>query len=87
MSKIQDFIHNDIKEHPEAKKEYEQVSLNLDTSVLIREMRVELGMTQKEFAKYVGKPQSTIRNIEAGLMNAPVELIDAITKAAHSKRY
>lgn len=50
-------------------------------------MRVELGMTQKEFAKYVGKPQSTIRNIEAGLMDAPVELIDAITKAAHSKRY
>lgn len=44
-------------------------------------------MTQKEFAKYVGKPQSTIRNIEAGLMDAPVELIDAITKAAHSKRY
>lgn len=54
MSKIQDFIQNDIKEHPEVKKEYEQVSLNLDASVLIREMRDDLGMTQKEFAKYVG---------------------------------
>ena len=40
MSKIQNFIQNDIREHPEAKKEYEQVSLNLDASVLIREMRL-----------------------------------------------
>lgn len=47
MSKIQDFIQNDIKEHPEVKKEYEQVSLNLDASVLIREMRDDLGMTQR----------------------------------------
>lgn len=85
MSKIQDFIQNDIKEHPEVKKEYEQVSLNLDASVLIREMRDDLGMTQKEFAKYVGKPQSTIGRIEAGSMNVSIGLIDEIANAAHRK--
>ena len=85
MSKIQDFIQNDIKEHPEVKKEYEQVSLNLDASVLIREMREDLGMTQKEFAKYVGKHQSTIGRIEAGSMNVSIGLIDEIANAAHRK--
>lgn len=85
MSKIQNFIQNDIREHPEAKKEYEQVSLNLDASVLIREMREDLGMTQKEFAKYVGKPQFTIGRIEAGSMNVSIGLIDEIANAAHRK--
>ena len=85
MSKIQNFIQNDIREHPEAKKEYEQVSLNLDASVLIREMREDLGMTQKEFAKYVGKSQSTIGRIEAGSMNVSIGLIDEIANAAHRK--
>ena len=85
MSKIQNFIQNDIREHPEAKKEYEQVSLNLDASVLIREMRDDLGMTQKEFAKYVGKPQFTIGRIEAGSMNVSIGLIDEIANAAHRK--
>lgn len=48
-------------------------------------MRDDLGMTQKEFAKYVGKPQSTIGRIEAGSMNVSIGLIDEIANAAHRK--
>ena len=33
MSKIQDFIKEDIKKHPELKKEYEQTSRNLDEAM------------------------------------------------------
>lgn len=33
MSKIQDFIKEDIKKHPELKKEYEKTSRDLDEAV------------------------------------------------------
>ena len=46
-------------------------------------MRDDLNMTQKEFAKYVGKPQSTIGRIEAGSMNVSMGLINEIATAAH----
>lgn len=83
MSKIQDFIKKDIKEHPELKKDYEQASLNLDAAVLVRKMREDLDMTQKEFAKYVGKPQSTIGRIESGSMNVSIGLLNEIANGAH----
>ncbi|OYR88170.1 helix-turn-helix domain-containing protein [Lactobacillus taiwanensis] len=83
MSKIQEFIRDDIRKNPELKEQYEQVNLNLDASILVREMREDLGMTQKEFAKFVGKPQSTIGRIEAGSMNVSIGLINEIANAAH----
>lgn len=39
MSKIQEFIIEDIRKNPELKEQYEQVNLNLDDSILVREMR------------------------------------------------
>lgn len=39
MSKIQKFIREDIRKIPELKEQYEQVNLNLDASILVREMR------------------------------------------------
>lgn len=83
MSKIQEFIRDDIRKNPELKEQYEQVNLNLDASILVREMREDLGMTQKEFAKFVGKPQSTIGRIEVGSMNVSIGLINEIANAAH----
>ena len=83
MSKIQDFIKKDIIEHPELKKEYEQTSLDLDAAILIKDMREDLGMTQKEFARYVGKPQSTIGRIESGSMNVSWGLLNEIARNAN----
>lgn len=83
MSKIQEFIKKDTEKHPELKKEYEQVSLNLDAAVLVKDMREDLGMTQKEFAQYVNKPQSTIGRIEAGSMNVSIGLLNEIANNAH----
>lgn len=69
MSKIKDFIKKDIEKNPKLKEQYEQVGLNLDAAVLVKDMREDLDMTQAEFAKYVGKPQSTIGRIEAESIN------------------
>ena len=83
MSKIQNFIKKDIEKNPKLKKKYEQASLNLDAAVLVKDMRKDLGMTQVEFAKYVGKPQSTIGRIEAGNMNVSIGLLNEIANRAH----
>lgn len=48
----------------------------------MRDMREDLGMTQKEFSKYVDKPQSTINRIESGAMNVTVGLLDEIVTSA-----
>lgn len=85
MSKIQDFIKEDIKKNPKLSKDYDQVSLNLDAAILVKDMREDLGMTQKEFSKYVGKPQSTIGRIEAGSMNVSIGLLNEIANRAHRK--
>lgn len=83
MSKIKDFIKKDIEKNPKLKEEYDQVGLNLDAAVLVKDMREDLDMTQAEFAKYVGKPQSTIGRIEAGSMNVSIGLLNEIAVGAH----
>ncbi|WP_236694824.1 helix-turn-helix domain-containing protein [Lactobacillus kefiranofaciens] len=38
---------------------------------------------EKEFARYVGKPQSTISRIESGSMNVSIGLLNEIANSAH----
>lgn len=83
MSFIDKYIDKKIKEDPSLEKEFAQTDLNLNASVMVRDMRDDLGMTQKEFAKYVGKPQSTISRIESGSMNVSMGLLNEIANAAH----
>ena len=40
MSKIQDFIKEDIKKHPELKKEYERESRDLDATISEKTLKV-----------------------------------------------
>lgn len=83
MSFIDNYIQKDIKKNPKLAKEYQRKSLNLDAAVMVRDMRDDLGMSQKEFAKYVGKPQSTIARIESGSMNVSIGLLSDIADATH----
>lgn len=48
------------------------------TSVLLKNLRLELGLSQSEFAKRVGKPQSTIARIETGAMIPTIKLLSEI---------
>ena len=83
MSFADRYIAKKIKENPALKSEFEQEDLNLKASILVRDMRDDLGMSQQEFSKYVGKPQSTISRIESGSMNVTVGLLSEIATAAH----
>lgn len=83
MSFIDKYIDKKVKENPKLKKHFEQTDLNLNAAVIVRDMRDDLGMTQKEFAEYVGKPQSTISRIESESMNVSIGLLNEIANSAH----
>ena len=78
MSKIQDFIKQDINTNPSLKEEYKKVSISLDLAILVRKKRDELGMTTKKFAEYLEVSESTTKNIEAGTMTVPANLVNKI---------
>lgn len=50
------------------------------TATLVKNLRLELGLSQIEFAKRVGKPQSTIARIETGAVLPTVHLLSEIAR-------
>lgn len=48
------------------------------SATLVKNLRLELGLSQMEFAKLVNKPQSTIGRIETGAMIPTVHLLSEI---------
>lgn len=85
MSFIDNYIEKRIEQNPELTKGFAQEDFNLNAGVIVRKMRDDLNMTQKEFASYVGKSQATISRIESGSMNVSVGLLSEIANAAHRK--
>lgn len=60
-------------------------TMKLKTSALLKGLRLELGLSQMEFAKRVGKPQSTIGRIEAGTMIPTIKLLSEIATKANKR--
>lgn len=52
---------------------------------MVRELRENMGMSQRDFASLVGKPQSTIARIENGSMNASTKLLSEIAQATNQR--
>lgn len=63
MSKIDEYIAKRSKRSAEFAKNYQVENQQLQIAVEVRNLRDKLGMTQREFAQLVGKPQSTIARI------------------------
>lgn len=53
-------------------------TMKLKTSALLKALRTEMGLSQMEFAKRVGKPQSTIARIETGAVIPTIKLLREI---------
>ncbi|VDG31693.1 transcriptional regulator [Lactobacillus backii] [Lactiplantibacillus mudanjiangensis] len=70
MSKIDEYAVERSATRPTFSGLLEQEHVNLEVAVKVCELRDQLGMSQREFADLVGKPQSTIARIENGSMNA-----------------
>jgi transcriptional regulator with XRE-family HTH domain len=85
MSKIDEYIAKRSRQSANFAKEYKAENQQLQVAVEVRNLRDKLGMTQREFAALVGKPQSTIARIESGKMNVSINVLNAIADATHQK--
>ncbi len=85
MSKVQEYIKNRSENNPEFTKQIEIEQERLELAIKLTELRISLGLTQKELAKKVGKPQSTISRIETGEMNPSIELVIEIVRGMGKK--
>ena len=85
MSKLDKYIIERNKSNSGFAQLVEQENINLEASVKVRELRENMGMSQREFAKLVGKPQSTIARIENGSMNVSTKVLSEIAQATHRR--
>ncbi|WP_056993457.1 helix-turn-helix domain-containing protein, partial [Liquorilactobacillus mali] len=60
MSKIDEYVAERSKNNPDFAKLVEQENINLEVAIKVRDLRENMGMSQREFASLIGKPQSTI---------------------------
>ena len=85
MSKIDEYIAERSKNNPDFAKIVEQENINLEVAVKVRDLRENMGMSQREFASLIGKPQSTIARIENGSMNASTKVLSEIAQATNQR--
>ncbi|MCT0950015.1 XRE family transcriptional regulator [Weissella confusa] len=85
MSKLDAYVAKRSKNNPEFAQIVEQENINLEVSVKVRDLRENMGLSQREFANLIGKPQSTIARIENGSMNASTKILSEIAKATNQR--
>lgn len=85
MSKIDEYVAERSKSNPDFAKLVEQENINLEVAVKVRDLRESMGMSQREFADLIGKPQSTIARIENGSMNASTKILSEIAQATNQR--
>lgn len=85
MGKLEDYIKNRSEKSPQFSKLYKEESRRLDVALAVKNLRTTLGMSQREFAKYIGKPQSTIGRIETGKVNVSLDVLNEIAIATGTK--
>lgn len=85
MTKVQEYIRNRAKNDPEFIKQLNIERERLDLAVKLTNLRKSAGLTQKDLAEIIGKPQSTISRIETGQMNPSMELVAEIANGLGKK--
>ncbi|WP_049150214.1 helix-turn-helix domain-containing protein [Lactobacillus gasseri] len=85
MSKVDEYVAERSKNNPDFANLVEQENINLEVAVKVRDLRENMGMSQREFASLIGKPQSTIARIENGSMNASTKVLSEIAQATKQR--
>ena len=68
-------IYEKYASDEETKKSLAKEGKRLETAIALMKLREQEGLTQRELAKKVGKPQSTIARIENGSMNVTFDTL------------
>lgn len=75
---IDNYFENQSVNDPKIKKLISEEKMASEAAIKVYELRKELGLTQREFGKLVGKPQSTIARIESAEMYPSIKLLAEI---------
>jgi DNA-binding transcriptional regulator YiaG len=70
---------------PDAVKEYEIALLEFKIADQLKELRKGLNLSQRDFAKRLNKPQSTVARVENGSMSPTVGLLEEIAKCSNKE--
>lgn len=81
--KFDDYLEKRFQD-PELRFNFEAESLRLESAVALLKAREDAGLTQRELAKRVDVPQSTIARIERG-NNTSVDTLSKIANALGKK--
>ena len=81
--KFDDYLEKRFQD-PELRSNFEAESLRLESAVALLKAREDAGLTQRELAKRVDVPQSTIARIERG-NNTSVDTLSKIANALGNK--
>ena len=85
MKKIDDYIAERSQKDPKFAQLVEQENINLKVAVQVRQLRENMGLSQRAFAKLIDKPQSTVARIESGSMNASTKILAEIAQATNQR--
>jgi DNA-binding XRE family transcriptional regulator len=78
MNNIDRLIEQKIEDSEEFKKAYRIENERQQIAVALMKLREAEGLTQRQLAGKVGKPQSTIARIENGNMNVSIGVMSEI---------
>lgn len=70
---------------PEFKRKVDEQNKRLDAAIAVQDLRESLGLSQRELAELVHKPQSTIARIELGSTNVTMSTLREIGEQANKK--
>ena len=85
MSKLDAYVAERSKKNPKFSQIVEQENINLEVAVKVHDLRENMGLSQREFATLIGKPQSTIARIENGSMNDSTKMLSEIAQATNQR--
>jgi DNA-binding XRE family transcriptional regulator len=78
MSYTDELIAKYSKQDPDFEHSYKEECEKLDIAVALTALRKEEGLSQKQLAELVHKPQSTIARIENGTLNPSYQVLSDI---------
>ena len=82
---VGDYMKNMYAQNPEFKRKVDEENKRLDAAIAVHSLREELGLSQRDLAKLVNKPQSTIARIELGSTNVTMETLREIGEQVNKR--
>ena len=85
MSDLENYIQKREKKNPNFRKELEEERQNLRIGMLIKEIRIDKGMTQEELAREINTTKSAISRLENHAESITLATLEKVARALGKK--